>query len=101
MPREQSSRIERFCEYCKKPFLTWRCNIKMGKGRFCSRRCGGLARHAKTKVIRTCKTCGKQFRTSPSRKTHQFCSVPCHHANHPTRPLLERFWEKINKTDSC
>lgn len=40
--------VERTCEYCGAPFLTIPAEVKVGKGRFCSRECGYANRRKKT-----------------------------------------------------
>jgi hypothetical protein len=40
----QPDRITRLCEYCGKPFQPPKHNIKLGKGRYCSKPCSNRAR---------------------------------------------------------
>ncbi len=50
-----------------------------------------------------CKHCGREFQVYPSDiklGRGLFCGRPCTDA-HKTRPVEERFWEKVNKTESC
>jgi len=40
MPLESTTaHIEVTCAHCGRPFLAWRCKMKLGQGRFCSREC--------------------------------------------------------------
>jgi hypothetical protein len=45
-------------------------------------------------TTRMCLRCGKEFK--PAEKSTVFCSRKCYR-----RPLTDRFWEKVVKTDSC
>lgn len=46
-----------------------------------------------------CEYCGASFRHRPSRKA-RFCSAPHAYAG-MKRPLADRFWEKVQKTEGC
>lgn len=51
----------------------------------------------------TCKQCGKTVPTPDKRrltKREQFCSRPCFYESNK-RPLEERFWKKVSKTETC
>lgn len=51
-------------------------------------------------MTRSCKNCGKEFRTVPSRPKNIYCSGPCKHVHlgrRMARPLVSRFWEKVSK----
>ncbi|HEU5089071.1 MAG TPA: hypothetical protein VFT99_16560, partial [Roseiflexaceae bacterium] len=58
---------------------------------------------------RTCEHCGKRFTTTAFRRffkvnAARFCSHACANAfkrGKPVRPLAERFWAKVRKTDTC
>src|SRR6202035_1883893 len=39
-----SAKLERTCQYCGKPFVTFRSNVLRGNGRFCSTTCGVVHR---------------------------------------------------------
>lgn len=52
--------------------------------------------HPKSSI---CTHCGATF-TPSKHSAGLFCSRACYHATQK-RPLLDRFWEKVNKTDSC
>jgi hypothetical protein len=54
-------------------------------------------------IPRTCQQCGTEFLIYPSRlktRSPQYCSPTCYR-KFTTRPLADRFWEKVIKTDSC
>lgn len=53
------------------------------------------------KVTFACATCGKSITKLASQVKGKrcFCNRKCKHAF--TRPLADRFWEKVRKTDSC
>ena len=51
-----------------------------------------------------CLRCGKRFwrwRSQIARGIGKFCSRACHDQSRPRKPLAERFWKYVNKTDSC
>ena len=51
----------------------------------------------------TCPICQRSFSVHISdikRGAGKFCSTSCYHLGR-TRPLHVRFWEKVNKTDTC
>jgi hypothetical protein len=57
-------------------------------------------------VPRTCEQCGKPFMTEEYRIADgrgKFCSQTCYWKSKPfnVRPVAERFWERVNKTDTC
>lgn len=95
--------VSKICQFCKTTFVISGCDAKRGRGTFCSRDCGFRARIGTTpKLLRlTCKACGKAFTRIPSKlRKLTACSHPCF-AKLLCRPLPERFWKKVNKTDSC
>lgn len=50
-----------------------------------------------------CSTCAKKFSAKPAivlRNRRNFCSLACYETNR-ARPIVERFWEKVEKTASC
>ena len=56
----------------------------------------------RSQVDKTCGACGKEFSVPRCRtELARFCSVKCHAAIRGHRPIEERFWEKVQKTDSC
>ena len=86
------SLIEAECEVCEKIFKRW-----TDSGRFCSLKCTGkyLSKLYDKKKTESCETCGKSFRTSPSRK-HRFCSRECYRQSLRTIPVdVQRFWELL------
>lgn len=55
------------------------------------------------KIPRICRTCEKHFSVTPSKMRQgvcNFCSRKCFYASFD-RPIEERFWERVNKTDTC
>ena len=91
--RSKSS-IPRICQQCDTEFLD-----RSGKARkYCSRRCGGLARRS-SGTERNCLQCGIEFRAPPwttKRGGGKLCSRLCADL-FKTRPEEERFWEKVNR----
>lgn len=55
--------------------------------------------HQSTRLRRACLYCSKEFAFSPS-QDKKYCSLTCRSMD-KRRPLTDRFWEKVNKTDSC
>lgn len=52
----------------------------------------------------TCAHCGQTFYVRPSAVRYgrgKFCSKACAGNGHDPRPLAERFWSKVTKTDDC
>lgn len=50
----------------------------------------------------TCIRCGAPFVRRPRRgRAHLYCSLSCYITAHYEQPLAERFWSKVQKTDSC
>lgn len=68
--------IERICQRCGKPFYTYPCLIKIGKGKYCSKECGYQLRN---RVKIACLNCGKVFNDKPSEveRGRRFCSHYC------------------------
>jgi HNH endonuclease len=55
------------------------------------------------RISQTCPTCQKTFEAlaiEVNRGAGIFCSTVCYHKSR-SRPLAERFWEKVEKTDGC
>jgi hypothetical protein len=95
----KSIQTVRVCEYCGASLAGSR-----PRRRFCGPRCSSLKRHSATKVFRTCERCGNSFVASPCRVRDgeaRYCSAFCSNTSRAARPLIDRFWEKVNKTDSC
>ena len=51
------------------------------------------------RFVAVCEQCGDGFVTIPSSK-RRFCSHECADAGN-RRPLAERFWKYVNKTETC
>ena len=72
----KKDRAKLVCEYCGKEFELLPSIIKSRKKqggalKYCSQKCMGLA--MRTREIRECKNCGKEFETT----RNKFCSVGC------------------------
>lgn len=62
-----------------------------------------MAERKITEIERLCEQCGKKFLTKPyiiRRGEGKCCSLACA-ASKLRRPLPERFWKKVNKTEGC
>lgn len=84
--RKGKKRIDRNCLTCGKPLEVRPCDIKSGRGKYCSRECANLAKKGKstskkgkkTGEYKTCEECGKSFYCYPSQITkRRFCSKEC------------------------
>ncbi|HEY6020211.1 MAG TPA: HNH endonuclease signature motif containing protein [Candidatus Paceibacterota bacterium] len=51
------------------------------------------------RITKVCPQCGSAFKTSPSHNK-VCCSVVCSAANR-SKPLADRFWDKVDKSGSC
>ncbi len=86
--------IKKNCLYCQKEFHTDSYTVKVGGGRFCSRRCASrygyehgnrkflyyarLALTNRPKVNKICVICGRKYETKYYNSTHQkYCSKEC------------------------
>lgn len=57
-----------------------------------------------TKVIRSCEVCKKTYlikASAAARGRGRFCSRTCLGNGHTVKPLAERFWAKVVKTNGC
>lgn len=55
-------------------------------------------------INKNCEHCDKEFSTTCHTRQQQFCSVTCsnyHVKRKVARPILERIFEKLQKTDTC
>jgi endogenous inhibitor of DNA gyrase (YacG/DUF329 family) len=79
------------CEECGKEFPVEKGRIKSGRGKYCSKACSNKAKSRlysgenswewKEKIIRKCRTCGKEIQITPSRaeeKKGYYCSKECY-----------------------
>jgi len=66
--------VEIICETCGKHFSINPYRIKIGEGKFCSRKCVRVQRH---EIVKTCLTCGKEFFVVPSQDRRKYCSYDC------------------------
>ncbi len=53
-----------------------------------------------TKITHICQTCGKPNLKIHDNRPNKFCSPKCYYKGR-TRSLSERFWGKVNKTETC
>lgn len=105
----RKNRTTVLCQQCGKPFdIPHSLLIDPVRGKFCSKPCGwahqhGMKRPRVERVECICKTCGKHFsltRSNMSRGRGQYCSRSC--ATEVKRiPVEQRFWGKVNKTETC
>jgi hypothetical protein len=95
----------RLCLQCKNPFRPTGYQLKRGYGKFCSRPCALRNQwgDAQPTVERSCEHCGETFETRTvyvKAGKGRFCSLPCAQVGrHPSAE--DRFWAKVQKTDSC
>lgn len=102
--------LQRACGYCGNPFSVAEWDAKKRPAQFCSASCRNKARTKRPEdrkpppVVKQCLNCGKEFRTYPSetlrRSGHVYCSKKCS-GDDRSRPLAVRFWEKVEKTETC
>jgi hypothetical protein len=79
-------------------------DIERGMGKYCERACYNAARHRRNQ--RTCTVCGGAFwrlDADMRRGAGAYCSTACYHVSQrgPRVALADRFWEKVDKTDTC
>lgn len=97
---------ELICPVCGKSFTC--ISSRANKAKYCSRKCYYKAMHLMGSVVMYCKTCGKEFRTSPSHK-RIFCCKECkaqHYHNKPCKTfkaIRDRFKKRglINACSEC
>jgi len=65
------------CQICGKEFKTFPSRIKNGNGKYCSRKCMGIAQ--RKRVTLTCPICGNLFYVKPSdvNRGRTYCSYKC------------------------
>jgi 5-methylcytosine-specific restriction endonuclease McrA len=66
------------CQWCHKDFMVFKNLIRIGKGKFCSKKCVGLSQ--RRQVNRTCLYCGKEFEVHAYKikeNRGHFCSKAC------------------------
>jgi 5-methylcytosine-specific restriction endonuclease McrA len=70
--------IKRICLFCNKEFFVRPEEIKIGKGKFCTTKCMGMAKRKRIEVI--CKVCSNRFFTKPYQIKNgwgKYCSIKC------------------------
>ncbi len=79
------------CAFCNKEFKTFPQRIRIGKGKFCSRKCGCMFHGNRIKKI--CLACRKEFIAKPS-ADRKYCSYKCYR-KHFIVPKGEKhhFWK--------
>lgn len=73
-------RIMRKCLICGKIFFGILCDYKFGKGKYCSKRCVGLAKTLKFTKEFICIVCDNKFRIKlheVSKRNNDYCSMEC------------------------
>ena len=53
--------MKRICKKCSKAFNEYPSQIKVGRGKYCSRKCQHEDRHEKSKEVKICLACGKKY----------------------------------------
>lgn len=65
------------CKNCGSEFRTILSRIKIGKGKFCSRKCYCLDKRRRTNIM--CQRCGIKFEIKNNRlSTAKYCSIKCY-----------------------
>lgn len=82
--RSEASQVDRTCEFCGKVFQLRKCEVRQGKGKYCSRQCWEQSLQVNPMpngtIERVCEWCGKGFYIKPStlKPGHaRFCSPKC------------------------
>lgn len=84
------------CKYCKKQFKIYSSRIKIGCGKYCSKKCYTLSQIKKINKI--CQYCGKSFKVNPYRIKiggGKYCSKQCA----DRRNISEKTKRKIGKAN--
>lgn len=58
-PARGPTMVDRECEFCDKPFQATAYEVKIGKGRFCTKSCSNSSRYER--ITLTCDHCGSEF----------------------------------------
>lgn len=69
-------KVRKICEQCGKEFEAFPYKIKVGKGKFCSKKCSDLAQTGPVIELR-CLNCKKEFEVSSYNSQRKFCSRRC------------------------
>jgi hypothetical protein len=100
MANRNVARIPRTCQQCSQGFDVAPSALK-GGALYCSHACRNTANRVE-KVTKTCGQCSAEFTVYPSalRYPSMFCSRRCFGLSN-VLTLDEKFWSKVNKTDTC
>jgi hypothetical protein len=96
MGRPRGQRFQFVCPVCAKVFELRPCELTRGTAKYCSMDCYSRSR---ARIARICRTCGREFLAGLAKieKGHAlYCSRACMDIDR-TRPLIARFWEKVDK----
>ena len=81
--KKDMNKIKRICLTCKKEFYKYPFDVKIGRGKYCSKGCYVKAQ-IKPKIIKICPYCKKIFEIYPYLvKTRKFCSRKCRALGQP------------------
>src|SRR5512138_786083 len=96
MPRQYTPRIPLVCTVCGLAFALKPSAVRKGQGAYCSRAC----KHEGQRQggPRSCLHCGATILRRGT--TGKYCSTTCYGLGR-IRPLADRFWEKVSKSDGC
>lgn len=107
VPAHKAPRLEKTCGFCGRAFYCTKAELRWRTGEFCSSLCSargtGVRKRGRKTIERQCEVCSAKFLKRPDhvrRGWGRFCSKLCR-IKFNTRPLAERFWEKVTKTKSC
>lgn len=75
--KKEPQELQKICEHCHQVFGVPSTHTGLTKQRFCSRTCFNEFKRKQTPPC-TCKNCGKQFQTLPSKKARMYCSPECY-----------------------
>ena len=76
MKKDPNKWVTLNCGVCGEEFEQYKSTVERYNIRYCSQKCGGIARGKKKELIKNCKACGNEFKYSRSANT-DFCSRKC------------------------
>ena len=86
-----SLKIKCICEVYGKEFYVYPSVIKIGGGKYCSRKCNNESQ--KIEIILKCEFCGKEFKTIPSKinnGTMRYCSRDCYYKSKGKKVIIRK-----------